>query len=462
MEFDVCIIGGGTGGYVAAIKLAQGGKHVALVEQAQLGGVCLNKGCIPTKTLLKSAEKWAELEHSEEFGIIVGERTYDWEKIMERKTAVVAQLRGGVEKLLKGNKIEVFSGEAHLVAAHKVVVQLEAGEEVIEAENIILATGSEPVVAPIEGVHSTGVITSDDALQLSEVPASMVVVGAGAVGLEFAAVYASFGCAVTVVEMAPAILPPCDVDVQRRMGLALRKQAITVKTSAAVQKIAQAQEGLEVTVEVKGKLEVIPCEKVLLATGRRAVFNQEELDALGVTYERRGIVVNDQMETSVKGIYAVGDVNGLSMLAHSASHQGLVAAANILGEIEKMDYTAVPSCVFTRPEIAQVGLTEQECKEKNIEIIVNKFNFAANGKAVSMNETEGLVKVIATADKHIIIGVHIIGPHASDLIGEGIVAVQKGLPAEELAACIHPHPTLSEGMAEAVMGIGGKMIHQLR
>lgn len=463
MSYQLCVIGAGTGGYVAAIKAVQMGAKVILIEKDNLGGVCMNKGCIPTKTLLKSAEKWRDLQNIEEFGIFVEGAAYDWEKVMERKNNVVYQMRKGLEKLIKLNKIEVVVGKAEFIDKHNIHIVTDNPEQErdITAEKIIIATGSEPFVPPIPGSELSGVITSDDVLKLEEVPGSMVIVGAGAVGVEFASIYAGFGCITTVVEMAPAILPLCDTDMQKRMGLSLRKQYITTKVGAAVKAISRSENGLAVTIEQKGKEEVLEAEKVLLAVGRKPVFVAEQLDKIGVAYNRKGIVVNEKMETSVPGIYAVGDVTGLSMLAHSASHQGLVAGINAMGGNASMQYDVIPSCIFTQPEIAQVGMTEQECKLAERDIVISKFNFMANGKAVSMGETDGLVKLIADAQSHKVIGVHIMGAHASDLIAEGVVALQNGLRAEEIAVCIHPHPTLSEAVGEAAMGLFGDMLHQL-
>ncbi len=462
MEFDIAIIGAGTGGYVAAIRAAQQGKKVVIVEKQDLGGVCLNKGCIPTKTLLKSAEKWQDLQHCDEFGLFISEMAYDWEKIMERKNSVIYQLRSGIEKLLKANKVTVLVGTAQIVDEHRLhlVTDNPDDERDVTMENLIIASGSEPARPPIKGADKVGVITSDDILRLSEVPASLVIIGAGAVGIEFASIYAGFGCQTTVVEMAPSILPPSDVDMQRRMALVLRKQYIECKTGAAVREIRYGAEGLEVVAEIKGKEEVFVGEKVLLAAGRRPVYDAAALDKLGVKHERRGIVVDAQMRTSVPNIYAVGDVNGMSMLAHSAAHQGMVAADAICGGSSEMDYTAIPSCVFTTPEIAEVGLTEQQCKEQGLDYVVSKFNFAANGKAVSMGQTDGLVKYIADKNTHKILGCHIMGPHASDMIIGAVEAVQLGLTAEQLETCVHPHPTLCEAMAEADLGLFNRMIHQ--
>ena len=463
MDYEIAIIGAGTGGYVAAIKAAQLGKRVALIEKRDLGGVCLNKGCIPTKTLLKSAEKWQEVTHCADFGIFVSEAAYDWEKIRARKDDVIHQLRSGVEKLLQANKVTVLNGEASLLDAHSIKVQPDNpdGVQTITAEKIFIATGSSPALPPIPGIKKLGVITSDELLRLDEVPQSLLIVGGGVIGLEFAGIYAGFGCQVTVVEMTPSILPPSDIDMQRRMNLALRKQFITVKAGTAVKEIKQGLEGLDVIVENRGKTETLSAEKVLIATGRVPNINKEELDKLGVAYTRKGITVNASMETSVPGIYAIGDVTGMSMLAHSAAHMGIVAAANACGAQETMDYTAIPSCIFTTPEIAAVGLTEQECKAQNRKVVISKFNFAGNGKAITMGETEGLVKLIADAETHKLLGCHIMGPHASDLIMEGTLAVQMGLTAEQVATTIHPHPTLSEAVDEAALGLFGNMIHQV-
>lgn len=463
MDYEVCILGAGTGGYVAAIKAAQLGAKVLLIEKADLGGVCLNRGCIPTKTLLKSAEKWQDLQHCEDFGLFVSEYAYDWEKIMERKNNVIYQLRSGIEKLLKANKVELVVGTGHFLDEHSlhIVTDNPENERTITAAKFIIATGSKPVVPPIPGINTTGVITSDEILRLGEVPGSIIVIGAGAVGIEFAGIYAGFGCETTVVEMAPAILPLCDVDLQKRMGLALRKQYITCKTNTQVTNIKRGYEGLEVTMAAKGKTEVLTAEKVLVATGRAPVFEAAELEKIGVEFTKQGITVNERLETSLPHIYAVGDVTGLSMYAHSAAHQAMVAASNACGLSEAMSYRGVPSCIFTRPEIASVGVTEQECQASGREVLISKFNFAGNGKAVSMNETEGLAKFIADAATKEIIGCHIMGPHASDLIMEGVVAVQNKLTAAQVAGCIHPHPTLSEACGEAALGLVGEMIHQI-
>ena len=490
MDFELGIIGAGTGGYVAAIRAAQNGKKVVLIEKENLGGVCLNRGCIPTKTLLKSSEKWQDLSRAEEFGLSLEHASFDWGKIQERKRNVIAQMQGGIKQLLKANKVTVLYGEASLIDAHRLQIRTsspagpedeapvsrisaaspataaeisaaEASVTTLTCENLILATGSSPARPPIPGSDLPGVITSDELLELDQVPESLVIVGAGVIGLEFACVFAPLGCKITLVEMLPSILPPGDVDLQRRLGLALRKQNITAKTKAAVQSITTQNGQLEVKISAGGKEEILPAAKVLIATGRRPNLNPAELDKLQIAYTKKGILVNEKMQTSAAGVYAIGDVTGLSMLAHSAAHQGLVAVANICGQSEIMDYHAIPSCVFTHPEIASVGLTEQECKERGLNPAISKFNFAANGKAVTMGETEGLVKLLADKETHRLLGCHIIGPHASDLIMEGALAVQQGLTAEALTGTIHPHPTLSEAVSEVALGLFGNMLHQV-
>jgi len=461
MDFDLCIIGAGTGGYVAALKAAQEGKKTLLIEKQALGGTCLNKGCIPTKALLKSAEKWEDLLHCEAFGLKITAPSFSWDKIQTRKTAVITQLGSGIAQLLKANKVTMLTGTAKLAAKNTVSIKNKAAVKTITAENIILATGSLPAKPPINGNTLPGVLTSDELLDLQQLPNSMVIIGAGVIGLEFACILTAFGCKVTLVEMLPSILPPGDIDIQRRLGLALRKKGITVKVKAAVQSIKQRGEELSLAIMANGKEETLAAEKVLIATGRQPNFCLEELNNLGIAYTKHGITVDEHMQTSLPGIYAVGDVTGKSMLAHSAAHQGLVAVANILGTATVMDYKAIPSCVFTQPEIAFVGLTEQQCKEQGLPVAISKFNFAGNGKAITMGETDGLVKLIAEQTTQKILGCHIIGPHASDLIMEGTLAVQQSLTAQQLINTIHPHPTLSEAMSEAALGLFGKMLHQV-
>ncbi len=464
MNYDIAVIGGGPGGYVAAIRAAQLGGKVLLVEKEFMGGVCLNRGCIPTKTLLKSAEKWEDLKRSSEFGLTATGISFDFGAVMARKNAVVAQLRGGIEQLVRSHGITVVQGTAVLTGANR----LEAGNpgsgrrESYEARKIIIATGSKPGSVPVPGCDLPAVVTSDELLALTEVPSSLLVIGAGVVGLEFAALLRSFGCEVTIVELLPAILPGLDNDLVKRLGVILRKQGIKTLVGARVTAIEAAPDGLLVTVDTGKGIHQFPAGKVLVATGRLPVLADLGLAAAGVDYDYTGIPVNARMETNVAGIYAIGDVTGRSLLAHVASAEGIVAAENAMGVSSLMDYSAVPACIFTTPEIASVGLTEQAALAGGGAFKISKFNFAANGRAVSMAEPDGLVKIVAAADTGKILGMHILGAHASDLIMEGALAIRNNLTARDIAHTIHPHPTLAEVVMESAHGIDGDIIHQLK
>lgn len=462
MIYDAAVVGGGPGGYVAAIRAAQMSGKVLIVEQEKLGGVCLNRGCIPTKTLLHSAEKWLELQRCHEFGLQAENIGFDFCRVMQRKNEVVNKLQSGIEQLVKSNNIEILHGRATLHGAGSLSVVLEGETLAVQARKIILATGAEPVRLPVTGGDLPEVIDSDGVLSLTEVPKSMVIIGAGAVGIEFAAIFRAFGCEVTVVEVLPTILPGIDDELVKRMGLILRKQGIKMLANTKVTGIRQVDEGAAVTLDNgKGTQEVV-AEKVLVATGRRPVVADLGLENAGMEYSPKGIPVNGRMETNIPGIYAVGDVTGEYMWAHAASGEGMVAAENAMGGDAVMDYSAVPGCIFTTPEIAMVGISQQQAQAQGKEVRVSKFNFAANGKAVSMGATDGLVKIIADAGDGKVLGMHILGPHASDLIMEGAIAIRNGLRAEELACTIHPHPTLSEAVMEAAHGIYGDKIHQVK
>jgi dihydrolipoamide dehydrogenase len=462
MKVDIAVIGGGPGGYVAAIRAAQLGAKVLLVEKDQLGGVCLNRGCIPTKTLLKSAEKWRDLTHCSEFGLKAEQISFDYHAVHARKDQVVAQMRKGILQLVKSNAIDLKTGIAKLTTSDQLCVSTTGGEEHYAANKIIVATGSEPMALPGPGGDLADVINSDQLLALTEVPKSLVVIGAGAVGIEFAAIFQSFGCSVTVIEMASAILPNVDSEIVKRMALLLRKQGIKLMTNSRVTGIKSGDGGVIVEVSSGGQTQEITAEKVLAAIGRLPLVAGLGLDEAGVAYSRQGIAVNDKMETNVAGIYAIGDVTGKYMWAHAASAAGMVAAENACGKQSTVDYRAVPGCIYTTPEAAMTGLTEQDALAQGKEIKVSKFNFAANGKAVSMGEPDGMVKIIADKQTGAVLGMHILGAHASDLIMEGALAIQNKLPAKALANTIHPHPSLSEAIMEAAHGIDGDSIHQVR
>ncbi|QDR82582.1 dihydrolipoyl dehydrogenase [Sporomusa termitida] len=464
MNYDIAVIGGGPGGYVAAIRAAQLGGKVLLVEKESLGGVCLNRGCIPTKTLLKSAEKWEDLKRSSEFGLTATGIGFDFGAVMARKNAVVAQLRGGIEQLVRSHGITVVQGTAMLTGPSRLAVSNpDTGRrESYEARQIIIATGSQPGPVPVPGCGLPAVITSDELLELTEIPPSLLIIGGGVVGIEFATLMRSFGCEVTIVELLPAVLPGLDNDLVKRLGIILRKQGIKTLVGARVTAIEAAPAGVLVAVDTGKGRQQLPAGKVLVAAGRRPVLADLGLAAAGVVYDHAGITVNARMETNVAGIYAIGDVTGRSMLAHVASAEGLVAAENAMGVSSLMDYRAVPACIFTTPEIASVGLTEQAALAGGEAFKISKFNFAANGKAVSMAEPDGLVKIVAAAGTGKILGMHILGAHASDLIMEGALAIRNNLTARDIAHTIHPHPTLTEVVMECAHGIDGDMIHQLK
>jgi len=462
LEYDVAVIGGGPGGYVAAIRAAQLGAKVLLIEKEKLGGVCLNRGCIPTKTLLKSAEKWQDLKHCADFGLKAENISFDFAAVMDRKNQVVSRLQAGIMQLLKSNDIEVVYGEAKLAGNSLINVLQPDGEVSFEAKKIILAVGSKAMQLPIIRNDLPGVIDSDQLLALEKVPQSMVVVGAGAVGIEFASILQAFGCEVSIVEMLPTILPTLDADLIKRMGLLLRKSGIKTYVGTKLSNVRGAAGRLEVTVENGAGTQVIVTDNVLVAGGRRPLVDGIGLETTGIEYSRKGIAVNASMETTVKGIYAIGDLTGSYMLAHAASAEGMVAAENAMGGDAVMDYRAVPGCIFTSPELAFVGLTEQEALSQGMEVKSSIFNFAANCKAISMGETDGLVKIVADGVSGKIIGMHIMGPHASDLIMEGVIAIQNGLTAKDIAHCIHPHPSLSETVMESAHGVYGDIIHQAK
>ena len=436
--FDLIIIGAGPGGYEMAAEATAHGLSVGIVERDLLGGTCLNRGCIPTKALCRNAEVVNLIKEAAQWGISVNDMAIDYATAFARKNEVVTQLRDGVAMLMKSTGITVLEGEAKFLDAHTIEV---AGEKQ-EAKNIVIATGSAPRGLPIPGADLC--MTSDDVLSMDTLPKSLCIVGGGVIGMEFAAIFQSFGVEVTVVEFCKEILPPFDKDIAKRLKTVLSKRGIKVITQAAVKAVAKTDgDMLLVTYDAKGKEQSITAERVLMSVGRQPVL-PEGLDAAGVTVSRRGIEVDDNMQTCVKGVYAIGDVNGLCMLAHAASAQGEVALAHILGKPCDIRLDVVPSAVFTVPELSMVGLTEDQCAEREMNVIVKKSFFRSNGKAVSMGETDGLVKMIVDADTRKILGCHICGAHAADLIQEVVMAMNADVTVDRLAHSIHGHPTLTE------------------
>ena len=452
---DIAIIGGGPGGYVAAIHAAHLGAKVALIEKDRLGGTCLNRGCIPTKALVKSAEVFLEGKRASDFGLEIDHIKINFPKIMARKRNIVEKLVSGVEQLMKANKISVYQGTGRILSPRLVRVN----DEEIATRKIIIATGSESALLPVPGLDLPGVLTTDDILELKELPESLVIIGGSHVGVEFASIFNALGTKVTIVKRRPLQLEPVDEEIGRRFAQTLPKQGIKVKIGAAVKAIKQEGATLKVVWDTPEGEQGVEGQMVLMATGRQPYSEGLGLLELGIKMDGRAIVVNERLETSIKDVYAIGDVLGKSMLAHVASYEGKVAAENALGRSRQADYRAVPSCIFTQPEIAGIGITEKEAKDSSLPYKVSKFPFAACGRAVTMDEMMGMVKMICNADNGRVLGMHIMGPHASDLIAEGVLAIQLGGTAKDIAHAIHAHPTLPEAVHEAAMGQLDGAIH---
>ncbi|MBI6874709.1 dihydrolipoyl dehydrogenase [Clostridium aciditolerans] len=456
------IVGGGPGGYVAAIRAAQLGAEVTLIEKEKLGGTCLNVGCIPTKVLAHTSDLLEELKEAKKIGIdIEGSAKVNWSKLQNRKKYIIKRLVSGVSGLLTANKVKVINGTGKLQAGNVVFVAKEDGTvEEIKYDKLVIASGSRAFIPAIEGKELTGVIDSTGALNLEKVPSSLVVIGGGVIGIELANIFNSMGCKVTVIEMMQHILPPIDREISEMLKNKLIKDGIEIHTNHRVTKIEECAEDLQVSFSGEKDL-VVNAEKVLIAVGRAANIKDLNLEAVGIKTERNYIVVNDKMETNIKNIYAIGDCTGKNMLAHVASDQGIVAVENIMGKNKEMDYKTVPACVYTKPELATVGLTEEQAKEKGIDYKVGKFPLIANGKSLIMNETTGIIKVISDKKYDEILGVHILGPRATDLIAEAALALRLEATTEEIITTVHAHPTVGEAMKEAVLAVNKEAIHIL-
>ena len=454
-ERNIVVIGGGPAGYVAAIHAAHLAAKVTLVEKDKLGGTCLNRGCIPTKALARSAEVLLEARKANDFGIEADNIRIDFPGIMAHKSKSVNQLVSGVEQLMKANKIRVCRGEGRILSPHLV----EVNDEEIATRKVVIATGSESTPVPVPGGDLPGVLTTDAILELTELPASLVVIGGSHVGVEFAGIFSALGTKVTIVKRRPLRLEPVDEEIGRRFAQTLPKQGIELKIGAAVKAIERKGEVLRVLWDTPEGEQGVEGQMVLMATGRAPYVGGLNLSKLGIQMDGGAIKVNEYLETNVKDVYAVGDVLGKNMLAHVASYEGEIAAENALGRSRQADYRAVPTCIFCHPEIAGVGVTEEEAKNGGIPYKVSKFPFAACGRAVAMGETTGLVKMICRAGDGVVLGMHTMGPHASDLIAEGALAIQLGLKAEDIVHTIHAHPTLPEAVREAAMGQLDGAIH---
>ncbi len=459
-DYDVVVIGAGPGGYVAAIRAAQLGARTAIVEKNELGGTCLNVGCIPTKAVISSVALLRQMQNASAFGLKAEKVGYDLEGIVGGAKSVVRQLVGGIGVLLKKNGVTHLKGAGSLEDPHTVVVSGDTRKKVT-ARSVIIATGSQAARPPIEGLESfPRVWTSDDAVFADRVPEKMVVIGGGAVGLEFAYIFNGLGSKVTLVEMMPQVLPACDAEASAELARHLKKQGIDIRTDSTVVKVQKSGDGGKVTIRSAGKDEKLEADVILLAVGRVPVTDGLGLEALGVRMNRRAIAVNEYYETSVPGVYAIGDAIGEPLLAHAASAEGEAAAANALGHREKVDYRAMPAAVYTHPELASVGMTEQQAREKYGDVAVGRFPFSINGRALGEREAEGFVKIIISQKHGEILGAFIVGPHASDLIAELSTAIASQLTIDELIASVHAHPTLSEVVFEAAHDARGRCIHR--
>jgi len=453
------IIGAGPGGYVAALKAARLGAEVSVVESGEVGGVCLNRGCIPTKTLSASAELMLKAGELDSYGLeLKGEVVPNIEKIMQRKNKVIEVQVKGIRGLFKSWGVKLIQGRGRLKSPTQVEVDKPDGTtEVLEADKVIISTGSRPCSIPTFPFDGVNILSSDDALTINKIPGSMIIVGAGVIGCEFGGIFNAIGTDITMIEMLDRAVATEDTDVSDLLAREFKKRKIKIFTGVRVDRVEVKDDGVHAFTS-DGKEHV--AEKLLVSIGRTLNTERIGLDEIGVEKGKRGeIVVDDRMETNVKGVYAIGDCTGKILLAHVASTQGIVAAKNAMGQDSAMDYNTVPAAIFTHPEIASVGLREFQADEKGIKVITGRFPYRALGKAHAMGEIAGFVKLVADANTDKLLGAHIIGAHAADLVHEAAVAIRNGLKVRDVAHTIHAHPTLSEGIMEAAEAVHGQAIH---
>ena len=466
MSYDVCVIGAGPGGYVAAIRSAQLGQKTVIIEKESLGGVCLNVGCIPSKAMISAAHFLHRAQHdSEEMGISLGKIKLNMKKLKSWKGTVVDRMTSGVNQLLKGNQVDIVFGEAEFKTDKELQVKTKDGLKSVVAKNFIVATGSRPIEIPGFPFDEKGICSSTGALDFESVPKKMVVIGGGYIGLEISSYMQKLGSEVTVVEagdklLAAAADPDCAKIVERK----LKKSGVKVLLKSSAKSCDKSGDGYKVIVATGGKEETLKADKVLVTVGRKPNSDQMGLAKIGLNLDDRGFIrIDAQCRTNIPHIFAIGDIAGQPMLAHKASHEGVLAAEVISGQNRVYDAKGVPAVIFTDPEIASAGMTEEECKVKGYKNLkVSKFPFAANGKAVSLMETEGFVKFIANGDNDVILGVHIVGPEASNLISEAMLAIEMGATLQDVALTIHPHPTLGETMMESAEMALGHAIHVIQ
>ena len=459
IETETLVVGAGPGGYVAAIRAAQLGQKVTIVEKGNLGGVCLNVGCIPSKALISASHRYVEAKHSEDIGIKAENVTVDFSKVQQWKASVVKKLTSGVEGLLKGNKVEIVRGEAYFVDANTVRVINGDSAQTYTFKNAIIATGSRPIELP-GFKFSNRVLDSTGALSLQEVPKSLVVIGGGYIGTELGTAYANFGTKVTIIEGADEILSGFEKQMTAIVKRRLKKKGVEIFTNALAKGVEEREDGVTVTFEVKGETKTIDADYVLVTVGRRPNTDELGLEQIGIKLTDRGLIeIDKQCRTSVPNIYAIGDIVQGPPLAHKASYEGKIAAEAIAGKPSEIDYLAIPAVVFSEPECASVGYFEQQAKDEGIEVVTAKFPFAANGRALSLNDTDGFMKLVVRKEDGVVIGAQIVGPNASDMIAELGLAIEAGMTAEDIALTIHAHPTLGEIAMEAAEVALGTPIH---
>ncbi|MDD4069789.1 MAG: dihydrolipoyl dehydrogenase [Candidatus Izemoplasmatales bacterium] len=456
-KYDLIIIGAGPGGYVAAIKAAQNNLKVGIIEKEAIGGVCLNWGCIPTKALLKSAKIYTEILNAKDYGIKISDNSVieaDWTNILKRKDRTVRRLTGGVKMLLQKNNVDIIIGDATVLNKNEVQVN----DDTYNTKNIIISTGASPIIPPIKGleggINSGLVKTSKELLSIDQLPSELVIIGGGVIGIEFATIFSSFGSKVTIIEREENILLNIDDEARELILKTLKKAKVKALTESTVTDITndsviyKTKEGEDISIKT---------DSVLLSVGMKGNINS--FTKLNLNIVKGFVEVNNFMQTSIDNIYAIGDVTGKMMLAHVASHQGIIAVSHILGKKESINYDQIPSVIYSFPEIAQIGVTENEAKKRGIDYKVSKFPLQANGKALASNDTEGFIKILASKEYNEIIGVHIVSDNASDLISEAVMTMKLEGTADEIAKAIHPHPTISEVYNEAALGIIDKPIH---
>lgn len=461
-EYQLIVIGAGPGGYEAAIRAAQLGLTTALIERRDVGGTCLNRGCIPTKAMLHSAQLYREAANFELFGLHTENTSFDWAKVHQRKNDVVVKLRTGIEQLIKANKIDFFNNFASILGKND--IQLDQGE-VIRGENILIATGSVPARPPIPGLDLPNVVTSDELLddphftQTDSLAKEILIIGGGVIGVEFASVFSSFACHVTIVEAMERILPTMDREISQSLNMVLKKRGVSIHTGAMVEKLEQDENGLVCHFTEKGKAQAVPAQQVLVAIGRRP--NTQGLFAEGfeVACERGRIVTDENFRTSVDSIYAIGDVTSKIQLAHMASAQGICAVHTIAGQKPPIDLRYVPGCIYTDPEIASVGITEDEAKQQGIPVKKGKFLMTGNGRSLIDEQERGFIKVLAHQETDVILGAQLMCSRATDIVAELATAIVNGLTCAQLAGVIRPHPTFCEGVTEAVEDVHAMAIH---